>query len=229
MVTIQYVTVVRDDTEGLLKTVNSILNQTYPHIKHLILDGSSKTSLDRLPSGYQTRDPDQVYVQELDLGIYNAMNKWFNSNSKPNLVCWLNAGDILPKEHTASLVARDFLKRNWKWAYGNLNLVDASGQIQHSPNQTPFKKRSFEMGMRWIPHEASYFQLDFLKEVGQYNEKMGVYNNPIIMYPMVSRRYTHNLQIKLFHLHHLYRLHQQLTFYFIRTLVYISYILTIFF
>ena len=26
---------------------------------------------------------------------------------------------------------------------------------------------------------------------------MGVYNNPIIMYPMVSRRYTHNLQIKL--------------------------------
>ena len=76
---ISIVTINYNNLEGLKKTVPSVLNQTYPNIEYIIIDGGSTDgSNDYL---IQYADKFAYKVSEKDNGIFNAQNKGIKNST----------------------------------------------------------------------------------------------------------------------------------------------------
>ncbi len=136
------VTVNYNNAEGLERTLNSVLAQTYDKIEHIIVDGGStdgsvdviKRYVQKVESG-KWKVESVVWSSEPDKGIYNAMNKGieialgrrivnsFNRSERsedknkvlPDYIQILNSGDILASDDvTARMIAafNDEMSRN---------------------------------------------------------------------------------------------------------------------
>jgi len=165
------VTIVKDDLEGLVATVNSVLAQSYPRILHFVIDGNSSTNL---TAYLESLDKKIEWISEIDNGIYDAMNKWTRNANKSDLVCWLNAGDVFESENTVNFVVSDFRMNRWKWFYGNNSTFNSKGERHRSYSQVPFSKLLFRMGVRWIPHASVFMDSKFALSLGDYRLDIGL-------------------------------------------------------
>ena len=109
MIRITYVTVTYNAAGVLQRTLDSVLQQDYPEIVHLIIDGASTDDTLRLVETYIERSNAAEnghrfqMMSEPDKGIYDAMNKGLRSLDG-DYVCFLNAGDFLPASDTVSRI-----------------------------------------------------------------------------------------------------------------------------
>lgn len=94
---ITIITVVFNNEEYIEKTIQSVINQTYPNVEYIIIDGgSTDRTLDIIKEYENYVD---YWVSERDRGIYDGMNKGID------LACgkWLNfmnSGDEFYDENT---------------------------------------------------------------------------------------------------------------------------------
>jgi glycosyltransferase involved in cell wall biosynthesis len=93
------VTVVRNDAQGLERTIDSVASQDYSPLEYVIVDGAST---DGTRDAVQRREAEvQRWVSEPDGGIYEAMNKGCRL-ATGEYVCFLNAGDRFASPDTVS-------------------------------------------------------------------------------------------------------------------------------
>ena len=93
----------------IARTLASVLEQSYPHVEHLIIDGNSRDATLQLANDYaeesarEAASHEVVIISEPDKGLYDAMNKGLRMASGDYLV-YLNAGDVFPERDTLELV-----------------------------------------------------------------------------------------------------------------------------
>ena len=179
MIRITYVTITYNAAAVLQPTLDSVLQQDYPHIVHLIIDGASTDDTLKLVDDYIARsnaaeNGHSVQVtSEPDKGIYDAMNKGLRS-ADGDYVCFLNAGDFLPSPDTASKIAQQVAAAGGLPAvlYGDTDIVDGEGRFLHHRRLAPPENltwRSFRQGML-VCHQAFYARTDFAIAT-PYNEQ----------------------------------------------------------
>ena len=179
MIRITYVTITYNAAAVLQPTLDSVLQQDYPHIVHLIIDGASTDDTLKLVDDYIARsnaaeNGHSVQVtSEPDKGIYDAMNKGLRS-ADGDYVCFLNAGDFLPSPNTASKIAQQVAAAGGLPAvlYGDTDIVDGEGRFLHHRRLAPPENlswRSFRQGML-VCHQAFYARTDFAIAT-PYNEQ----------------------------------------------------------
>ncbi|WP_122999895.1 glycosyltransferase, partial [Escherichia coli] len=89
---ITVITVVYNDSQGLLKTINSLEKQTYlSNLEYIVVDGNSNDSTTEIIINSKVITK---YIIETDNGIYDAMNKGIDLATGEWLL-FLNAGDVL--------------------------------------------------------------------------------------------------------------------------------------
>jgi len=89
---ITIITVVYNGEKYLEETIKSVINQTYPNVEYIIIDGGSTDGTLDIIKKYE--DYIDYWVSEKDKGIYDAMNKGILvSNGK--YLLFLNADDFL--------------------------------------------------------------------------------------------------------------------------------------
>ena len=109
MIKITYVTITFQAAKVLQRTLDSVLEQDYPEITHLIIDGASTDGTIEMVNDYIERSNASenghkvLLMSEPDNGIYDAMNKGLRSLDG-DYVCFLNAGDFLPAPDIASRI-----------------------------------------------------------------------------------------------------------------------------
>ena len=177
MIRITYVTITFNAAKVLQRTLDSVLQQDYPNIVHLIIDGASTDDTMKLVDDYIARsnaseNGHRIQVtSEPDKGIYDAMNKGLRSLDG-DYVCFLNAGDFLPTPDTVSRIAEAITNTQSPSpntsqlpavVYGNTDIVDGEGRFLHHRRLSPPENltwKSFRQGML-VCHQAFYARTDF--------------------------------------------------------------------
>jgi glycosyltransferase involved in cell wall biosynthesis len=173
MIRITYVTITYNAAAVLQRTLDSILQQDYEDIVHLIIDGASTDDTlvmidDYVEHSNAMGNGHRIQVMsEPDKGIYDAMNKGLRSLDG-DYVCFLNAGDFLPAKDTVSKIVEHISLASGDGnmpavVYGDTDIVDGEGRFLHHRRLSPPEKlswKSFRQGML-VCHQAFYARTDF--------------------------------------------------------------------
>lgn len=123
---ITVVTPVYNQVQYLEQTIVSIINQSYPNLEYIIIDGGSTDgTLDII----QKYDKYLTYwVSEPDKGMYHAIQKGFDK-STGEIMCWLNSDDVFFDK--CLFVIADIFNNHpeVEWFSGKSASIDAEGRI----------------------------------------------------------------------------------------------------
>ena len=158
------ITVVFNNVRDIERTMLSVLNQTYPNIEYLIIDGKSNDGTLEIIKKYQNRIK---LISEKDAGIYDAMNKGLNI-ATGDYVLFMNSGDEI---YAPDTVAKVFAAADdADIYYGETEMIndqgESLGQRRHKAPEK-FSWRSFKYGMS-VSHQAIYIKRSLTE---QYNER----------------------------------------------------------
>jgi glycosyltransferase involved in cell wall biosynthesis len=148
------ITINYNNYEGLQKTINSVVSQTFKDFEWIIIDGGSTDGSKELIEQYA--DQFAFWVSEPDKGIYNAMNKGIRV-AKGDYLQFLNSGDWLCDETAlercfSNNVMADVL-------YGDLYLYD-KGQKREIVYPETLTLRLFYR--RSLCHQSSFIRRELL-------------------------------------------------------------------
>lgn len=151
--TLTVITVVYNNVRDIERTVKSVVNQTYPHIEYIVIDGGSTDGTVNIINRYASRIA--RFVSEPDKGIYDAMNKGL-ALATGEYVLFMNSGDEIYANDT---VAQVFATADdADIYYGETELFDADWQslgLRRHAIPEQFDWKSFRYGMN-ISHQAIY-------------------------------------------------------------------------
>jgi glycosyltransferase involved in cell wall biosynthesis len=148
------ITVVYNDVKGIERTMLSVLNQTYPNVEYILIDGLSTDGTLDVIKKYQDRIK---LISEKDEGIYDAMNKGL-ALATGDYALFMNSGDEI---HASDTVANVFATANdADIYYGETEMINDKGEsLGQRRHKTPenFTLKSFKYGMS-ISHQAIYIR-----------------------------------------------------------------------
>jgi glycosyltransferase involved in cell wall biosynthesis len=147
----------------LESAVQSVLQQSYPRLEYIIVDGGSTDgSLDIIR---KYSDKLAWWTSEKDKGQTDALNKGF-AHARGNIFAWLNSDDTYQSGAVASAV--EYLQANSQFClvYGDSNYINEAGQVigRFPAAQTDLHR--LHQGYVHIPQQASFFRGDLWREVG---------------------------------------------------------------
>ena len=101
---ISIVTVSYNAVLTIEQTILSVINQTYPNVEYIIIDGGSTDGTVDIIKKYA--DKIAYWVSEPDKGIYDAMNKG-GLKTTGDFIQFLNAGDWFENEYVIEKIFKD--------------------------------------------------------------------------------------------------------------------------
>src|SRR3954470_680599 len=119
---ISIITVVFNAQALIEQTIKSVLEQTYPLIEYIIIDGASTDHTLQIIEPYRSRLA--FMLSEKDTGIYDAMNKGLKA-ATGEYVLFLNAGDLLNDSKVIEMIFNQ--AANADVYYGNTTIIDSQG------------------------------------------------------------------------------------------------------
>jgi len=153
--TLSVITIVYNNVQDIERTIQSVVQQIYPHIEYIIIDGASTDGTLQVLESY--RKHIHQLISEPDEGIYDAMNKGLRL-AKGDYVLFMNSGDEIYASDTVSKVFSSIPFADIY--YGETEMIDQKGKSlgkrrHHAPRS--FTWKSFKYGMS-ISHQAIYIK-----------------------------------------------------------------------
>jgi glycosyltransferase involved in cell wall biosynthesis len=153
--TVSIITVCYNAERYIEETILSVLEQSYPFIEYIIIDGASKDRTLEIIAGFKDRIA--RVVSERDEGLYDAMNKGLGL-ATGEYVFFLNADDKLYAADTLQTAMSRCKEPDV--VYGEALLIDDAGKplglrSEKTPHKTPGQLtwRSLRYGMT-VSHQA---------------------------------------------------------------------------
>lgn len=165
--TISVVTPSYNQGEFLERTIRSVLNQGYPALEYIIVDGGSTDGSVDVIRKYQSHLA--CWVSEKDDGQSHAIRKGFN-RATGRILAWLNSDDVyLPG--TLRRAGRAFMEASsTDVVYGNVCLIDENDSIIGDRRLTPFIPYLSKYGMLYggfgINQPAAFWTKALYERVG---------------------------------------------------------------
>ena len=144
-------------------SIRSVLEQDYPNIEYIVVDGGSKDESVEIIKRYQDRLA--WWVSEKDRGHADALNKGF-SHATGEILAWLNSDDIYFPEAVSQAVGVLLQHPEAGMVYGDAELIDDAGTTvgQFSAKQTSY--RQMLRGSVHIPQATTFFRAGLWRQVG---------------------------------------------------------------
>jgi len=151
------ITVVYNAASLLEKTIQSVLEQTYPNIEYIVIDGNSTDGTINIIKKYEDRI--NFWLSEKDEGIYDAMNKGIEL-AKGDWINFMNAGD---KFYTNTVIKDVFSSVDFDKGdiiYGDYRYI-YSPEFSIIVNPKPIKKLWKYMS---LCHQTVFMRTSILKQ-----------------------------------------------------------------
>lgn len=131
---VSIVTPGRNQGAFLEATLRSVLEQDYPSIEYVAIDGASTDDSPAIIERYADRLA--YHVSEPDAGQSDAINKgWRRCTGE--ILAWLNSDDLLLPGAVASAVRALDANPDVAVVYGDTRFIDAAGGVLGSPPHRP--------------------------------------------------------------------------------------------
>lgn len=154
---ITVVTVCYNAVDTIEKTMLSVINQTYPNIEYIIIDGASTDGTVEVLKKYESHI--SKWVSEPDKGIYDAMNKGIKL-ATGDYVNFMNAGDVFVDESVLSKIANCISPAS-DILFGDIIVGKNGNYYIEKANEGEIKKtKSVSMGFN---HQASFVCTDLAR------------------------------------------------------------------
>lgn len=164
---ISIITIVYNRHYCIAECIKSVLEQRYPNVEHLVIDGGSTDGTQQEIVPY--RKHLAYYVSEKDEGIFDALNKGVQ-NATGDVIGILNSDDLFYAPDTLNKVVEAFETSNADIVYAKGLFVDNKqpDKIIRMYGSKPFKKRYLTFG--WIPlHTTIFVRKEVFAKYGMYN------------------------------------------------------------
>lgn len=154
------VTVVKDDPEGLMRTIASLQSARCDGIEHLIVDSS------RVPVN-EGDVPGARIVREPPRGVYAAMNTGVRE-AQGEFVWFLNAGDEVASDEVLERTRQ--VAVDVTWAFGPVIVVDRSGKETLTPTWSYQRERARGFARGLFPaHQGTIVRRETLVDLGGFD------------------------------------------------------------
>lgn len=158
------ITINYNNRDGLKKTIESVVNQTYKDFEYIIIDGGSTDGSVEVLKEYS--DKIDYWVSEPDKGIYNAMNKGIDI-AKGEYSLFINSGDCIYDDMTLLGVS---LELDGTDVITGTLLLD-NGEIWPQPKEVSIKYLYDNINS--LSHPASLIKTTLLKKY-HYDESLKI-------------------------------------------------------
>lgn len=160
------ITVNYNNLEGLKRTVESVISQTWQDFEYIVIDGGSTDgSAEYLES---QRAKINYWISESDSGIYNAMNKGIKVATGEYLL-FLNSGDHF--NEFASLYKVQSQLMNDAIIYFDINIVtDKDSYVLVNPVEFSF----YYLHNNLPCHQCTFIKKTVFDIVGYYDESLKI-------------------------------------------------------
>jgi len=153
-----------NQVQYLEETIQSVLDQDYPNIEYILVDGSSQDGSLEIIHNYMHRL--DWWISEKDKGHADALNKGFR-HAHGEIMAWINSDDTYLPGAISAVV--DFFETHpeARFIYGDANLIDEHSQIlgPFPARQTDYRR--LLQGFVHIPQQSTFWKAEVWKEVGE--------------------------------------------------------------
>ena len=187
---ITIVTVTFNSAKTIRDTLESIKNQSYKNIEHIIIDGASSDNSLEIVKQYNHV---AKIVSEPDKGIYDAMNKGIKL-ATGDIIGILNSDDFYNNIHLIQKIVDTFHQNNIDALYGDVTFVSPKNleKVERYYSSKYFNPKKFEFG--YMPAHPTFFTKK------ECYEKFGLYKTNYKIsadYELLIRfLYVHKLKYK---------------------------------
>lgn len=148
----------------LEETITSVLDQEYPNLEYIIIDGGSTDNSVDIIKKYANRL--SYWISEPDEGMYFALQKGFKK-STGDIMGWLNSDDILHFKSLFTIAELLFLPEV-QWIQGIPNVIDEKGRMVQAINLGPWSELRFYTDDFCIQQESTFWRRELWNLSGGY-------------------------------------------------------------
>jgi glycosyltransferase involved in cell wall biosynthesis len=150
----------------IAQTFQSIHDQAYPNLEHIVMDGGSTDNTREIIEQYEHAIA--FWVSEPDDGQTDALAKGF-SMATGDIQCWLNSDDL---HHSTTLheVAQFFeANPDVRFIYGDSEWIDVGGDMIKPKREHAWNSFVWLNDHDFLPQPSCFWRSDLYEQVGGLN------------------------------------------------------------
>lgn len=158
---VSIITIVLNDEEGIQRTIESVIGQSYDNIEYIVIDGGSTDKT--LPTIKQYEGSIAYWISEKDQGISDAFNKGI-AKASGTIVGIINAGDWYER-HAVDEIVTIFRTRR------DIGVVCGSMQFWHDSTKEYISESDPDLLMyeMTVTHPTCFVRRELYVQYGLFN------------------------------------------------------------
>jgi glycosyltransferase involved in cell wall biosynthesis len=153
-----------DGGKYLEDTILSVLDQFYPNLEYIVIDGNSKDGSIDIIKKYENRLT--YWISEPDKGMYHAIQKGFEK-STGEIMAWINSDDMYHRKSLFTVAEIFSSYKEIEWLQGAGTSFDESGRTVYCTTGRSFTKFDFyNRDYKWIQQESVFWRRSLWDKAG---------------------------------------------------------------
>ena len=169
MISVDIITVVKDNMSGLVATHSSLIEQTFHDWKLIIVVGSSKDSTLVVATQLQSKDKRIRVLEEKGQSIYGAMNEGLEI-ATGEFAWFMNAGDKFAGPRVLANAINEITDSGVGVVVGGYGVMGSLEENHYRFPSKELKRFAFAFNRRGGCHQAMIFQTKALKDLGCFDK-----------------------------------------------------------
>jgi glycosyltransferase involved in cell wall biosynthesis len=163
MLKISVVTPSYNQAVFLERTIRSVIDQNYPNLEHIVIDGGSNDGSVEIIKKYADRFA--YWVSEKDKGQTDALNKGF-VRCTGDILCWLNSDDTFLPGALNRVAAAAEQNPDSNFFLGDIHYIDAQDRLLGIKRYSPIHRANVLLEGMVFSQPATFWRKSLMDRVG---------------------------------------------------------------